>query len=427
MRITSEIGKRSAIALAFAGALAGCATSIVSHGDLRPGALEAIVERTERARGIEAAEPVDARVVTKHEMRAIIEEVVKETVSKQDMQSAEDALVVLGLWPRGRNLFEESVSTMGEEAGGVYLPQHKILYIVSDLDLPVGLRIAQAATGRDFARELLLSHELIHALQHQAYPELVELTTTLTDQDDIAVALHSALEGDAQRYSFEALETGRAPPAPVDMRRALVEDAESGSMKDAPDIIRYGLIFPYAYGYELSMLEATLLVDRPPVSTEQVLHRDRRHQPFTQLDLGALHSLLPSGCELLTENTLGEMAIAILFGRLAPAVEPEAWRGWDGDRYLAARCGSGLEMVWVTSWDSARDAEEFLGAYMGMASEVARSGGLAWSPASRRKGSAANEVIVYTRGFSALAASVSVRVRRTRLATFEDVQEYLEQ
>ena len=35
------------------------------------------------------------------------------------------------------------------------------------------------------------------------------------------------------------------------------------------------------------------------------------------------------------------------------------WEGWNGDRYLAARCGGRRELLWLTVWDSEADAAEF--------------------------------------------------------------------
>ncbi|MEE8311990.1 MAG: hypothetical protein V3R77_07020 [Candidatus Binatia bacterium] len=397
---------------------AGCSTSIVSGGELRPGALDDILSRTEAARGIRASGEIDARVVTAEEMAVVVERTIHESWPAADAQRFEATLTALGLWPSEKNLLDEYSRVVGREAAGIYVPQNGVLYVVSNLEIPVSIKIAQAAARRDLMRELLLSHELVHLLQHQAYPDVVGLTTSLRDQDDVAVALQSALEGDATRYSFEALQTGSPPPAPTDMRAKLLEEMNKGDLADTPLVIRYSLIFPYAYGYELSVLEATLLLEDPPVSSEQVLHLDRRRQPFTMFDLGALHDSLPVGCEPLAENTLGEMGISVLFRDLLDRPRARAWQGWDGDRYLGARCEGRLEFLWLTSWDSAADAAEFAEEYAAVAPAVAGRAGHASPPRLERR---QRRVLVYTEGLAPIAARVAGAAGDRRIDNLADL------
>jgi len=398
--------------------LAGCATSIVSHGEIRQGAFDDILSRTEAARGIRASGEIDVRVVTGVEMAAVVERTIRESWPAADAERFQATLTALGVWPSDRDLLDEYSRVVGGEAGGIYVPQNGVLYVVSDLEVPVSIKLAQTAARRDLMRELLLSHELVHLLQHQAYPDVVGLTTSLRDQDDIAVALQSALEGDATRYSFEALQTGKPPPAPVDMRAMLLDEMNKNDLAEAPLVIRYGLIFPYAYGYELSFLEATLLLDDPPVSTEQVLHFDRRRQPFSMFDLGALHDSLPAGCKPLSENTLGELGVSILFRDLVDRPRARVWEGWDGDRYLGARCDGRLEFIWLTSWDSTADAAEFTDEYAAVAQAVADRAGHPSPPRIARRD---RRVLVFTEGLAPIAAPVLETAEARRIARFADL------
>jgi hypothetical protein len=397
---------------------AGCSTSIVAGGELRRGAFDDILSRTEAARGIRASGEIDARVVTAEEMAAVVERTIRDSWPAADADRFAATLIALGMWPSDRDLLDEYSRVVGGQAAGIYVPLDGVLYVVSNLEIPVSIKLAQAAARRDLMRELLLSHELVHLLQHQAYPDLVGLTTSVHDQDDVTVALQSALEGDATRYSFAALQTGSPLPAPSDMRAKLLEEMNKGDLAEAPLVIRYGLIFPYAYGYELSFLEATLLLEDPPVSTEQVLHLDRRRQPFTMFDLGALHDSLPTGCEALSENTLGELGISILFRELADRPLARAWEGWDGDRYLGARCGGRLEFLWLTSWDSTADAAEFADEYAAVAQAVASRAGHRSPPRVERR---ERRVLVHTDGLAPVAPRMAGAVEARRVGSFADL------
>lgn len=399
---------------------AGCARSIIADGRIRPEAFESIVTRTEQARGIDLEGEVDARVVSREELAATVEEAATGSWSEQEYRDYEASLVAMGLWPPGRDLFGDYVAALSGEAVGLYIPEQRALYIVDDVEVPARVAIASALTRRDLMREAVLTHEIVHALQHQAYPELIELATTLRAQDDVVSALQAAIEGDAMRYGFAALDARIRPPAPVDLEEQVRAETDSGALGDAPLLIRDAVVFPYVEGYRLSMLEASLLLDRPPASTEQVLHHAKRSEAFLVIDLRALHGGLAPGCRVLQENTLGEFGLSILFRELAVSPSPRAWQGWDGDRFLVARCAERLELLWLSAWDSNDDAAEFATAYQAVAASIGERAELDGAPEVHRDG---RRVIVFTPAFADAARSASQLARETRAATLVEVVE----
>ena len=178
---------------------------------------------------------------------------------------------------------------------------------------------------------------------------------------------------------------------------------------------------PYAEGYRLAADERGALLDDPPVSSEQVLHPERRREPFEAIDLAALHAELPAGCRFVIENSTGELGIAILLADLAaPDRMPpaSASEGWAGDRYLAARCNDRREFVWLTVWDSEADAREFESAYLLVASAVRARANLRDTPIAQREG---REVRIASPALAPHAAALLAHARRARVATLDEV------
>ena len=156
--------------------------------------------------------------------------------------------------------------------------------------------------------------------------------------------------------------------------------------------------------------------ERPPASTEQVLHPGRRRELFLAFDLRGVREELPAGCAFVYENTVGELLLSVLFGDLGDRVPATAWEGWDGDRYLAAECDGKLELLWVSAWDSPEDAAEFESAYSGIGAAVAARAGFAAPPRPTRAG---REVVVSTRGLAGLVPRLAALVLRHRVGEVE--------
>jgi hypothetical protein len=398
----------------------GCAYSLVSQGTLRVEPFQQIVARTVRARGIAPEGEVRTRVIRAAELPAILTRALTAEWSPQEIRGYQEGLTSLGLWPPDRDLVAEFVAVYSEQVVGLYLPAERTLYLVRDAPSPWSLRVLSALARRDLQREVILAHELVHFLQHQAHPGLMGTDPFWKSQDDAAAALQAALEGDALRYGFASLEID--PPAAEDLRGALVAESDAeqeGALADAPALLRLTLAFPYAYGYELSLREGRDLLAAPPASTEQVLHADKRREPFQAIDLAPLRPRLPEGCRFAFENTLGELGLSVLFRDLGDARDADVWQGWDGDRWLAAECAGRRELLWLTSWDSEAAAAAFAASHARIAPRVAERAALAGPPAARRVG---REVWIGTPALVPLAERLDALARRARVADLAELR-----
>jgi hypothetical protein len=404
----------------------GCAYSMIRDGRLRPEPFEGVVARTAAARGIEPQLPIDARVVTAAELEAVIRRAIAREWSDIQIRRYEQALTAMGLWPGDRDLLDEIIAVMGEEVAGIYDPSERALFVVSDTKAPFTARLMSALLRRDLEREIVVAHELVHLLQHASYPSLMETDPFFFDHEDVGNAIQAAVEGDATRYGFEALELLPQLPEPAELRSEL--DSELASTRDgalgaAPALIRLTLAFPYTHGYRLAYHEGKALLDSPPITTEQVLHAGERRAPFLAIDLGPLRDALPARCQFVYENTLGELEISVLFRDLANDPSEDAWVGWDGDRYLVAECGERPAILWLTAWDSRSDALEFETAYRGILEALAARAGLATLPNVIRS---EREVLVYSEALASVAEALPTRTRRERVSTLPELRRHFD-
>jgi hypothetical protein len=262
-------------------------------------------------------------------------------------------LVALDLLPADTDLRGLRARILEENIAGFYdeRPGKKRLYAISD--------------DRRFspANQLILSHELRHALQDQYVDVHHSLPDSVGDYDDRRLAWLSLLEGDAtwvmERFLLRRLPGGE------EAEEALGSVAlPTPSVPGAPPVVRDQLVLPYLVGREFARAlwkrggaEALKEAWRhPPESTEQVLHPEKyfSHELPRPVEV----SYVPPGGKLLGEGVLGELLMRTLLGE---GEEANA-AGWGGDRYRAWDLAGRTLLVWRSVWDSGEAARAFLAA-----------------------------------------------------------------
>lgn len=272
---------------------------------------------------------------------------------------------------------------------GLYDPSDGALYYLRPYEESVAQ--LRAFTQR---RDEVIVHELVHHLQHLKHPTLLGSEAAWRDEIDTSLAVRAMMEGEARHQAQRVV--GMPPRSAAELES---DGLQLGQLVDAdydgpPTVIFQLRSFPYVIGEREALRQPVGLLDRLPGSTEQLLH-DRRHEPFTSIDLRAAHESAPPGCVIQEENTLGEFLISVLLRDLereevdeywehfdpdrplGPPLDLEhmarrarAWEGWDGDRFLVGECGGSPELYWLSVWDTATDAREFERAYRAVAHHV---------------------------------------------------------
>jgi hypothetical protein len=336
---------------------AGCeqrAREVQSEAELKQ-AVQQMMPPVERAMGLRFKQ----RPVVLRRSRAQVRDYVihkfDDDLPPAELAGAQAAYRAFGLIPDSLDLRRSMIDLLTEQVAGYFDPDSNALYIPADID-PSQAR-------------LVISHELVHALQHQ-YLNLDSLVE-LKRQNDRRSAAQAILEGQATLAQILVLmpeQKIESLPNFWDLRTAL--GGQQDHMKvfgSAPLWLRESLIFPYLGGAEfVRWFEREYPGKQPygalmPISTEQILHPAR----YVARDRPDALAFEPSALDSVRyEDGLGEFEIRLLFEQYLgdDSVAASNAAGWDGDRYqVRAAGGAGADaLVWYTLWDDAASAGRFV-------------------------------------------------------------------
>jgi len=340
----------------------GCeqrAREVQSEAELKQAVLQMIpaVERATRLRFRQR--PVVLRL-SRAQVRDYVIHKFDDDLPPAELEGAQAAYRLFGLIPDSLDLRRTMVDLLTEQVAGYFDPDSNALYIPTDID-PSQAR-------------LVISHELVHALQHQ-YLNLDSLVE-LKRQNDRRTAAQAILEGQATLAQILVLmpeQKIESLPNFWDLRTAL--GAQQDQMKvfgSAPLWLRESLIFPYLGGAEfVRWFDHEYPGKQPygvlmPISTEQILH-PARYVAGDRPDALALESSRADTVRY--EDGLGEFEIRLLLQQHLgdDSAAALAAAGWDGDRYQVlghkgrtGGAGAGADaLVWYTLWDDKAAAARF--------------------------------------------------------------------
>ncbi|MET0926544.1 MAG: hypothetical protein ABWY90_04115 [Solirubrobacterales bacterium] len=292
-----------------------------------------------------------------------------------------------------------AVGSTGDLAAAAYDPRSERLFVVSD-----------AVVSSQALVEFVLAHELDHALEDQAFGLPQGKGNKAPQRRRGSASLRSASQNDDAALASQALVEGSATTVmglyaarylnPLDLVAA------AGTIDDGTDAVPEVLVEQLTWTYlggqrfisELVDLAGSwklvdnALANRPPASTEQVLHPrkyvlDERPEPVA-IQSGSLQD---EGWARADRNVFGEFATSLLLGVGADPAEVEpAAAGWAGDRYelwrrdvapaeCEAPCRGDLVLVGRWAWDTDADRAQF-----DRAAERYLVGGLGAEPAGER-------------------------------------------
>jgi hypothetical protein len=272
--------------------------------------LPGLIAFVEQERGLAFLEEVDVEVLDDDAFLEALYEDGPDGEEPREDRDSEQTLTALGLLDEDVDLEEAVTSSLDEGVVGFYDPSNG--------------RLAVRGRGVDAFAQLVLVHELTHALQDQHFdidrPELDRA------DDERATAFLSLVEGDAVR-----VETAWLQAQPRDVQRQLADSFASFGGGGEP-VVEALLSFPYVAGPELvrALLERggqealDAAFRDPPTTTEQVLDPGAgTGVPVPRPDVDG---------EVLDEGVLGVLGLALLLDAdpLTPGVE----RAWNGDRYV---------------------------------------------------------------------------------------------
>jgi len=272
----------------------------------------------------------------------------------------EELLELLGLLEPGTDLRTISGSLYGEQVAGFYDTRTKRLSVVQD------------SSGGAPLVEITLAHELTHALEDQHFTLRDEDTPGVEDGTSAYAAL---IEGSATSVMTDY---ARRYPGSVSLGDALTSLLDSSGGTGLPPYIEVSALFPYlrgeAFVSELRRVGGWKLVnaayDRPPSSTEQILHPEK-YLRVEQPDPVTLTVRLAAPWRRVAKGTVGEFDTGQLLQRSGAGDAVDAAAGWGGGAYelwrngplpdpaCPAPCAKRDALVVAWRWDSVKDAREF--------------------------------------------------------------------
>jgi hypothetical protein len=367
--------RRLGLLAALAALLAGCARGRLVRGEHVDQDGLAAVERSIAAiRGHALKTPVPAVVLDAAGLRAMIASEIDADYPPGDIERVEAVYTQIGLLPPGTTLRASIESLYEAEGAAFYDPRAKRLVVTTNpIETPLALRMVGFISGRDLAGEMIVAHELVHAMQDQIWGVPTDPDPIANAQGDCRLAYRALLEGDATLAGFgQILGGGPDPGAVRAIERELTKlPAELATRHpETPAALLAALNVQYQAG--AAFVGRALarggwpavdgIYDDPPTSTEQVLHPERyfdtRDAPVA-VSLAGTETLARAGWSPVLEDTLGEIFVRVIAERTMPERAAAVAGGWGGDRLRALARGSELVLVWMTTWDTPADADEW--------------------------------------------------------------------
>jgi hypothetical protein len=326
-----------------------------------------VAREVSKIRGLPLKRKIPNDVVDKDELRKRLVAMAGEDKTKVETAAEGLALARWDMIPRATNYEALLLDLLTEQIAGYYDPETKKLTI-------------SASAGDDATwAELVLAHEIDHALQDQSF-DLKKFEDTPDGEDDAAAARRALVEGDGIALMIEVMLTRNGVPLPWSnptatntIEKAMAMPGSGDSLDKAPIAIREALIFPYRAGFTfvaaLRRRQPWSAVDaafkKPPSSTEQIIHPERYlagDEPIG-VTIGALSSL--AGYQVAHKTVWGELGFHLFLRAhgIDAATSTEAAAGWGGDRTIVLvkaddRRPEKAVGVSRSEWDSEADAIE---------------------------------------------------------------------
>src|SRR5579862_2133205 len=336
----------AAIMIACAAALAGCAYSLISGGQVNEKIAGNVEQGIQTTRELSFRSHVPLVLKTPDEVEQMVIADLHRDYTDEQLDADGRAGAMLGLFPSGIDLKAESVKLLKSQIAGFYDPHEKQMVLVEGAaQVPIADRMLEFVVQRDLVNDMLLAHELTHALQDQNFA-LQDQLDKLKNNSDKEIALKSVAEGDATIAGF-AYVAGRMDNSIADTIDASMKDLPqtfAAQSKDTPEGLGYPLIFQYSQGvhfvreaYRRGGWKAVdALYAKPPLSSQQIidptLYFDRPTPPI-DVEVDGYHNILHDWTDA-DADTFGELSLEVIlrigYGKDAPEVALA--RKWAGDR-----------------------------------------------------------------------------------------------
>jgi hypothetical protein len=337
----------------------------------------AISETLEAYLGPKFKAPVAVELKTKEAIGEFSRELAKTQVPKGLLEVAQKLAERLRQVPRGYDILEHEIKMVEANVAGLYDPDTDRFFVVEGTGSPGSPMFVVTA-----------AHELVHAYRDVDKDFWARTLKLIHTNPDEAQAIRFLVEGDATLLgnAIGVATLQKRDPAPfveLGARNRAGADAMIEATLAEPRLAEFpralketlvaayieGMLFAAAIFRDGGKEALERAYDRPPRSTEQVLHPEKYlgaapDEPVV-FEGGDPLPALGEGWALLLRAVVGEFDLRVLFTEaLGRDRARTAAAGWDGAvSWFCERDGSPSFLGLVTTWDEATDAEEFARAW----------------------------------------------------------------
>jgi len=328
-------------------------------------AADEVLGQMSQITGLQLVTPLKKSLRSREEIRAYVIKQMNEDKNAAERYADERSAEAFGLLPKGFDLDSFMVNVLTEQVEGLYDPQTREFYI-ADWSPPADQR-------------MVMAHELTHALEDQHF-QIEAWAKAARPNEDAELARDSVLEGSAMAAMIDylMLGTGRSLKDVPDFDPGvLIGDLGSTpTLQKAPPFLKDALMFPYLGGltFSAAVMKNTGwsalpgLFEKPPVSTQQILHPAlyRSGKTPRSVTLPPLEKMLGDNWSKLDENIMGEFGWKEVLKQFLDNDRAKSLAAaWDGDRYMVFEQKRTKRLLLVTRLylDSEELAARFFGQY----------------------------------------------------------------
>jgi hypothetical protein len=318
----------------------------------------ALIRQLIQLRGLQPAQPIPLSQETPARVTALWKQQAFPVPDSPDRSALNRAMIELGLLAPGSNLGNDMEALDSQPPLALFDPGSRSIRMAGPFEQP----------GMNRAFISAYDQALIANRFGDLPPVSPGAFMPLDDSRRAAVALRAgdaALLDEQWTRLFGSLGAG----APTDLPGTFAATAATPLPADfASQDLAFRQQAGLAFIRQLYLKGGWAAVDKAhqvaPFSSEMILHPERfpRDLPAA-LPMPDLAAALPPGWRSLPAGSLGEWGtVLVLKSRLPDDVAQAAAAGWGNDHLLifAGPQAEEIAMVWLASWDTIRDSQEFI-------------------------------------------------------------------
>jgi hypothetical protein len=382
------ISRRLQIIVLLMLALCGCAYTLVHDGSVNRSKAQQIEAHIERFRGLGFTTPVPLVLKSRDQAIDMMKTEIARDHTEDELRIGSVTGAMTGVYPAGMDLKAETLNLMRSQVAGFYDPHAKQMVLVKGaIDIGFWSSAADLVTRRDLVGEMLLAHELTHALQDQHF-DIEQMINKVKDNDDRDLALKAVAEGDATLAGYGYV-VGDLSEASIDAILNRMDElpktvkAESG---DVPLGLSAPMVFQYADGVRFVAVAyrsggwqaVNAIYSDPPQATLQIMYPELYFNQLAQLveiNLTGYQSVL-RGWSKADDDTYGAMLLKVIIQRNLGMTAPEIAlvEHWTGDRMIVLQKHRALTVLWIVSFRDSEAAKRFGDVYEAILDQISRPG-----------------------------------------------------